>query len=113
MTELTPEEQIIELNRKFEEEMGEWEKIGVDPNTVINFNPFRIDTWVQALTLFLTEKEIIVENEFVVFLKNKQIETLGEMRIKITEAMRKARLEGMGIEVPNMTVPKGNVRKLH
>jgi len=111
LADVEPNPRIIELNKEFEEEMAKWEEIQIDPTSVINFNPFRIDTWVQGLTLFLKEKGIIDEDEFVIFLKEKQIKTLQEMREELTKKMRAARLQSMGVDLPTMAVPKTNVRK--
>ncbi len=113
MNEIDYKERIQELNKEFEQELNEWEKLNVDPVNVFVFNTYKNETWIKALTLFLAEKGIIVEDEFVVFMKEHQIKTLKDLRPQIEEQIKRARMESLGIEVPNMSVPRSNLKKMH
>jgi hypothetical protein len=76
---------IIELNNKLETELNRWTMMGVDPNQVIQFNPTKIDIWVQTLTKFLSSKGVIDEEEFVIYFKEQMLETLSKIRIEVVE----------------------------
>lgn len=111
MADIDPKERIIELNKEFEQEMDEWEKMGVDPSIVINFNPQKMEMWVKATTKHLVEKGIIDEDEWVICFKETYIEALKAARPEVAEQVKQARMEAMGINIPNMSVPR--TRKLH
>jgi hypothetical protein len=76
---------IEELNVQLQAELNRWELLGVDPNQVVNFNPTKIDIWVQALTKFLANKEIIDEDEFVIFFKEEMLRIFKTLRTEAVE----------------------------
>jgi hypothetical protein len=59
--------------------------MGVDPNQVVQFNPTKIDIWVQTLTKFLADKGVIDEEEFVIYFKEQMLETLTKIRTEAVE----------------------------
>ena len=65
--------------------MNAWDLVGVDPNMVINFNPTKVDIWLQALTKYLADTGIIDEDRFVIFFKEKMLGELKKVRQEVIE----------------------------
>lgn len=121
---MTSEEQIDykarikELNEQLGEELGNWNDLEVDPNTIFEqsvFNPMNIAVWLRCLTTFLVDKGVIEdEDEFIVFLKETMVKDLIMLREDVEPQIRAARLKAKGVEFPGaMVVPKSKITKIH
>lgn len=106
------QERIEKLNEQLMEELAEWEKLGVDPNQVILFNPAKNDIWLTSLTQFLAEKGIIDEDEFVIYFKERMLADFIHIRTtEVEPAVARSKIH-VPNGIPNMEVPKSR-RKLH
>lgn len=104
---MEPNERILELNKQLEEELNKWDALGTEPNQVINFNPTRNDIWLQALTHFLVDKEIIDEDEFVIYFKERMLREFKKVREEHLEPMAARARIALPDGIPRMDVPKG------
>lgn len=108
----TNEVKVEVLNAELGEEIGEWQKMGIDdPNQVIIFNPMQQTMWVKSLTSFLVKKGIIDEPEFMVHFKEHMLDNLRKARQEVEPEVRKARLQAAGFELPTMEIPPGILKK--
>jgi hypothetical protein len=113
LIDIDPQERIKELNNLLNEEIQIWEELGVEPNNVVIKNEMKTDIWIQTLTKHLAETGIIDENKFMIMFKEKMLQNLKNIRAEIEPKVKAAKMEAMGIHLPNMDIPKGKLRKLN
>lgn len=113
MADIDPKERILELNDLLNQEIQIWEQLGVEPNDVVLKNEMKTDIWIQTLTKHLANKGIIVEDEFMIMFKEKMLENLKNIRAEIEPRVKAAKMEAMGIHLPNMDIPKGKLRRMN
>lgn len=107
------QERIEKLNEQLMEELAEWEKLGVDPNQAILFNPAKNDIWLQSLTHFLCEKGVIEEDEFIIYFKERMLRDFIHIRTtEVEPAIARSKIHIPSDGMPNMDVPKGK-RRFH
>lgn len=86
------EEKIDALNELLIAEMGEWERLGVDPATAITINVFMLDSYVMALCMYLGELGVIDTQEFTLRFKVKMYENLQLHRVNVEKIIRQSKI---------------------
>jgi hypothetical protein len=100
------EDIIKHLNKMIEEELKEWQKMGIpDPanSGIITPNTFMESVKLRMLLELLIAKDVVTEEELDRAYKKAMLDSLKEARENVKELRRQA------IAVPRMEIPKGKI----
>lgn len=100
-------ERINAINDELGIEVNLWmEECKCLPNDAIIFDVYLMNNFLTSLVSYLVEKEIIKDEEFTLYFKEKQLEHMRIERPKV-KAMRLQELQKQLVS-PKMHIPKGH-----
>ena len=104
------EEELQAINVEIQEEVDLWlEECKGVPNRFIEYDLFLMDTYLNALVSFLTEKDLIDEFEFLLAFKKRQLDMMRTHRPEIKKARLRELQRRLTHGAGRMDVPKGNL----
>jgi hypothetical protein len=99
---------IDELREELQQELMEWDKIGVLASSTIRFDALEVTTKFNALVQLLVENDVIDEEEFLATYLQRMIDWLKESRPHVADEVAKMR-SGMTIPERKLLGPNGEI----
>lgn len=101
------QKQILAINEELGVEINLWlEECKCTPNDAIIFDVYLMNQYLTSAIAFLVEKGIIIDEEFTLYYKQRQLEHMREERPKVRDMQLQALHQQLA--VPRMDIPRSH-----